>query len=375
MSTTNDSIRAVEALLPHGPVRPLDASLLAAARARVDSLAKPLGSLGRLEEIACRLAAMAHPMEVEPALMFTVAGDHGVVQEGVAPFPQEVTRQMVQNFLDHGAGINALTRASGMDLVIVDAGCAGGPFASPEVVERRLGDGTADMARGPAMSRATCLAGIANGIALVADAHAAKGLRCVGFGEMGIGNSTPAAALYSCLLGLSPEEAVGPGAGAGPAMVAHKAEVLRMAFAANADALAARLPDGTPDPLAALACVGGFEIATMCGIVLGAASLGLPVLVDGFIASSAYAVACLLCPAAADYCFVSHASAEPGHVPAMERLAARTAHPEWAKPLLSLGMRLGEGTGAAVAYHLLRCAVAMYTGMASFESAGVSGPR
>ena len=221
------------------------------------------------------------------------------------------------------------------------------------------------------MSPETCLQGLKNGVSLVKN-FADKGYRCFAIGEMGIANTTPASALYAFLLGLTPEDAVGPGTGAGPEMIAHKAEIIRKAFRSNEGTLARRLPDGRPDPAAALTCLGGFEIATMAGIVLGSASLGLPVLVDGFIASSAYACAVLLCPAAADYCFVSHASAEPAHRPAMERLAAMTPHPEWGRPLLSLGMRLGEGTGAATAYPLLKSAAAIYTQMATFAEASVS---
>lgn len=353
-------------------IRPLDDTLLADARSHIDSLTKPLGSLGRLEEIAERLSAMPHPCDVAPAIMFTVAGDHGVVCEGVSPYPQSVTREMVANFLAHGAAINALTGVSGMDLVIVDAGCAGGPYTDAEVISRRLGEGTANLAAGPAMSRQTCLKGLENGMALARE-FAAKGYRCMGIGEMGIGNTTPASALYAFLLGLDPDAAVGPGTGADPAMVRHKADIIRQSLAVNGPALSASRPCGRPDALAALTCLGGFEIVTMAGIVLGAASLGLPVLVDGFISSAAYAAAVMLVPAAADYCFVSHASTEPGHGPAMERLAAQTSHPAWGRPLLHLGMHLGEGTGAAVAYHLLKSACAFSTQMSTFAEAGVSG--
>lgn len=359
-------------LSPGSHIDPLSRDLLDEGQARLDSLTKPQGSLGRLEEIAMRLHAMRCGMNVSPALVFTVAGDHGVAREGVSPFPQAVTRQMVENFLHRGAAINALAEANGLDLVIVDAGCSGGPFPSEEIISLRLGEGTDDMALGPAMSPDTCLQGLRNGVSL-AETYAGKGYRCFVIGEMGIANTTPASALYAFLLGITPEEAVGPGTGARPEMIAHKAEVIRKAFQANSEALADRLPDGRPDPAAALTCLGGFEIATMAGIVLGSAALGLPVLVDGFIASSAYACAVLLCPAAADYCFVSHASAEPAHRPAMDRLAAMTAHPEWGRPLLSLGMRLGEGTGAAAAYPLLKSAAAVYTHMATFAEASVSG--
>lgn len=341
------------------PVDPADA---AAAQAHLDTLTKPRGSLGRLEELARRLYAMRGgetPLRVSPALMFTVAGDHGVAAQGVSPFPQVVTRQMVANLLAGGAGVNALCRASGMDFYLVDAGCAGGPFPPHEkLLDCRLGDGTADMSRGPAMPRATAAEGLRRGMALV-EGEVARGARCFATGEMGIANTTAATAIYCALLGLDPDAMTGPGAGAGPELVRRKAAVIRRALSVNAD-----LCRGD-DPLGVLAAVGGFEIAIMAGIMLGAASRRLPVLVDGFICCAAYAVAVRLCPALAGYAVLSHASAEPGHMPALETL-------EEGVPLLHLGMRLGEGTGAAVAYHLLRCAAAVFNEMATFDSAGVT---
>lgn len=357
-------------LFPAGAsIKPLDHDILAAARARVDSQTKPQGSLGRLEEISCRLAAMSHPLEVAPARVFTVAGDHGVAEEKVSGYPQEVTRQMVENFLHGGAAINAMASASGMEHVIVDAGCCGEPFG-PEVINRRLGAGTANMAHGPAMSLETCCQGLRNGIQLALDA-VNEGVRCLAIGEMGIANTTSATALYAHLLSLSASAVAGPGTGVSPETVAHKADIVRKALLVNARNLTG--PEGAQDPVRALACLGGFEIVTMAGIVLGGAAAGVPVLVDGFISSSAYAAAVLLYPAASEYCFVSHSSAELGHGLAMEKLARRMPHPEWCAPLLALGMRLGEGTGCAACYPLLKCAARVYTDMATFESAGVSG--
>ena len=254
------SLFTIQDIIPgEKAIHPLSPDLLAEAQSRLDSLTKPRGSLGRLEEIAMRLHAMRCGMEVSPALVFTVAGDHGVAREGVSPFPQEVTRQMVENFLHHGAGINALSKANGLDLVIVDAGCSGGPYSSPEIISMRLGDGTDDLALGPAMSPETCLQGLKNGVSLVRN-FADKGYRCFAIGEMGIANTTPASALYAFLLGLTPEDAVGPGTGAGPEMIAHKAEIIRKAFRSNEATLARRLPDGRPDPAAALTCLGGCRL-------------------------------------------------------------------------------------------------------------------
>lgn len=347
-------------VLPGLFIRPLDESLLARAQARLDNLTKPRGSLGRLEELARRLYAMSGgvtPLSVAPALMLTVAGDHGVTAQGVSPIPQAVTRQMTHNFLNGGAGINVLCRSSGMDLRVVDAGCAGGPYgAHPLLIDRRLGDGTADISRGPAMSRETCLTGLRHGIGL-AEEFADKGYRCFGVGEMGIGNSTPATAINCALFGFDPDEATGPGAGSDPERVRHKAAIVRRALEVNAEAL-------TGDGVDILAALGGFEIVVMAGIMLGAASRSLPVLVDGFICSAAYAAAVRICPLLAQYAILSHASAEPGHAPALEALGS-------GRPLLHLDMRLGEGTGSAVAWHLLRCAVNIFNDMATFAEARV----
>lgn len=213
------------------------------------------------------------------------------------------------------------------------------------------------------MSRATCLEGIQIGVALAAEA-ADQGCRCLAVGEMGIANSTAAAAVYCALLGLAPEAVVGPGAGSEPEMVRHKTEIVRQALAVNAPVLRAG------DPLDALAAVGGFELTIMSGIMLGGAARRLPVLVDGFISSAAYAAALAVRPALAEYAVLSHASAEPGHSRALARLGE--ACPGAFQPLLDLGMRLGEGTGAALAYHLLRSAAAVYNDMATFSAAGVS---
>ncbi len=352
-------------------VQPLDRAACAAARARIDSQAKPLRSLGRLESIAERLAGMRYPMDIDPARVFTVAGDHGVAEEGVSLFPKAVTRQMVENFLAGGAGVNALTLACGMQLEVVDAGCEGGPFGAG-VIDARLGDGTANMARGPAMSMDTCVKGLKNGIKLAQDA-VQGGCRCLAIGEMGIANSTPATALYAWLLDMDPSVVVGPGTGIDEKGMVHKANVVRRAIEVNAEALG---PGENPDPVRALACLGGFEIVTMAGIVLGGALCGVPVLVDGFISSSAYVAAVLACPTAAEYCFVAHASTEPGHVASMEKLAGRLAETfhgaELTRPLLDLGFHLGEGTGCAAAFPLLRGAVSIYRHMATFGEAGVS---
>ncbi|MDD4702558.1 MAG: nicotinate-nucleotide--dimethylbenzimidazole phosphoribosyltransferase [Desulfovibrio sp.] len=361
------SVSALARIFSDLSIEPLRQRDMDTAQAHLDNLTKPKGSLGKLEDLARRLFAIREgqlPLRVSPALMLTVAGDHGVAAQGVSPVPQAVTRQMVQNFFGGGAAINVLCRSMGMDLRVVDAGCAGGPFApNPILLECRLGDGTADMTFGPAMSVETCLEGLRAGVKLARDA-ADKGYLCLGVGEMGIANSTSGTALYCALLDIDPDEVVGPGAGSNEAMIRHKAQIVRRALAANEKAVRGG------DAVEILAALGGHEVAVMSGIMLGAASRHLPVLVDGFICSAAYVAALRICPVLADYAILSHASAEPGHVRALARL--EQAIPAQ-RPLLHLDMRLGEGTGGAVAYGLLRCAANIYNDMATFDSAGVAG--
>lgn len=355
-----DGTDRLERYFPQCHIPCLEDDLLDRAQKRLDSLTKPPGSLGRLEELARRLFAIQKgrmPLVVSPALMLTVAGDHGVAAQNVSAFPQAVTRQMVMNFLQGGAAINALCRCAGMDMRVVDAGCCGGAFpAHPILSDLRIGDGTADFTEGPAMSQLQCRQAVQSGIELAHDA-ARQGYACLATGEMGIANSTAATALYCALLGFHPEEIAGPGAGAKPDMVQRKAHVVTKALRCNASVLE------TGDPLEILSAFGGFEIAVICGILLGAGSAGLPVLVDGFICSAAYAVALAMAPQLAGHVFLAHASAEPGHMPAMERLGQ--------EPLLHLGMRLGEGTGAVLAWQLLQGAAAFFNDMSTFSEAGV----
>lgn len=339
---------------------PLDRSRNEAARTHLDGLTKPRGSLGRLEDLATDLVCMAgeRPLAIDPVRLFTVAGDHGVVAEGVSVYPQEVTRQMVANFLAGGAAINVLSRQAGAQLKVVDAGCAGERFAPhPDLIDKRVRPGTANFLHGPAMSENDCAAALLNGMALVDDA-VAEGCRCVGIGEMGIGNTTPATALFAAYLHIAPGVITGPGAGLDKEGVHRKAIVVQRALNVHAKVLS------SGGPLAILAALGGFEIATMAGIILGAALHSIPCLVDGFIAQSSYVAAVRLCPAVEGYCIVTHVSAEPGSVmlvPALNR-----------PPLLDLGLRLGEGTGAALAVPLLRASVAIYKEMATLAGAGVS---
>ncbi len=343
-------------------IEAVDPALRSAAQNHLDNLTKPRGSLGRLEETAARLFCIGKgssaPLRVDPAVLYTVAGDHGVAEENVSPYPQDVTRQMVLNFLNGGAAINVLCRTFSLDLQVVDAGCKGGPFAPhPLLVSRRLGEGTANLAKGPAMSVETCLTAIENGVNIAGEA--ARKYRCIGTGEMGIANTTPATALFCALYGLKPEAIAGPGAGSSPEGVRHKAQVVNEALELHKDVIASK------DYVGILAAVGGFEIATIAGIMLGAAKCGLPFLVDGFICTSAFAVASAICPQSADYAFLSHASAEPGFAPVLKKLNVPA-------PLLNLGMRLGEGTGAAAATALLRASANIFNEMATFSSANIA---
>ncbi len=350
-------------------VRPVRQELEAEARAHLDTLTKPRGSLGRLEDLAARIYCIQNGgvldpgrnrrlLSVDPARIHTIAGDHGVVAAGVSLFPQEVTRQMVLNFCAGGAAINVLCRTAGAQLLAVDAGSCGPEYPETAgLVQRKIAPGTENFLEAPAMSTEQCVAAVELGLDL-AQAAARDGVRCVGLGEMGIGNTTPAAALYCALFGLTPEQAAGPGTGLPPEGVRRKAEVIGQALQRHAPAVT------SGDGLEILAALGGYEIAALAGLSMGAAQHGLLLLVDGFIASAAYAVAWRLCPAVADHAFFAHASAEPGHQAALRAMGAA--------PLLDLGMRLGEGTGAALALPLLRAAVNVFNDMATFAEAGVS---
>lgn len=356
----------LERLFPAASFQPVNEKLFIAAGQHLAKLTKPEGSLGELERIAMRLYAIGNgrsPIRVDPVLLYTVAADHGIAIQNVSPFPQAVTRQMVNNFLDGGAASNVLCRATRINHKIVDAGCVGESFPPhPLLVNRRLGPGTADISAGPAMNIETCEAGLRAGFALGEEA-AQNGYSTLAMGEMGIANSTSAAALYCAYLDLSPSEMAGPGAGASPGMITHKAEMIEKAIKVNSEAIA------SGDPVRILAALGGFEIVVLAGLMLGSASQRLPFIVDGFSCAAAYVAAKAIYPDLDGYAFLSHFSAEPGFKKAFEKLG-------WLqKPLLDLQMRLGEGTGAALAAPLLRSAAAIYNEMATFESAKISGSK
>jgi len=338
-------------------IRPVDPAWIERARERQLQLTKPPGSLGRLEDLANRIAAMQatlSPTVTRPRIV-VFAADHGVCEEGVNPYPQAVTAQMVLNYLRGGAAINALARAAGAELQIVDAGVATAIPAAPELIRRPIAPGTRNFCLEPAMTREQALAALALGIEM-ADRAAEDGCTLLGIGEMGIGNTTSASAVTAALTGLAAAGVVGRGTGADDGCMARKRSAVERAVALHLPAV--------HGPLDALARLGGFEIGGMCGLCLGAAANRCAVLVDGFIATAAAALAARFNTAARDYLIAAHRSTEPGHAALLAIVGDR--------PLLDLEMRLGEGTGAALAVPIVRAAVAAFTGMATFASAGVS---
>jgi nicotinate-nucleotide--dimethylbenzimidazole phosphoribosyltransferase len=338
-------------------IGPPDAGAEVEARRRLDQLTKPPGSLGRLEELAVQLAGITGvcPPSLRDPVIFTLAGDHGVVAQGVSAYPQIVTAQMVENFLRGGAGVNVLARHAGARIVVADLGVAAPLPRHPDLQSLKVASGTADMTQGPAMTREQALEAIEAGIGLV-ETERARGADLIGTGEMGIGNTTAASALVAALTGATPESVTGPGTGVDAAGRRRKVEAIRRALARNA-------PDPA-DALDTLAKLGGFEIAGLVGVILAGAAHRMPVVLDGFIAGAAALVAVRLEPAARGALIAAHRSAEPGHGRILEALGL--------EPYLDLAMRLGEGTGAALCIGLARAAVAALTEMATFKSAGVT---
>lgn len=335
-------------------ITPLDETAMRAAEEELDRKTKPRGSLGRLERLATQYAGIrgdASPPPPEPAVL-VAAADHGYAEEGVSAYPAEVTAQMVGTFASGGAAICVLARQAGARLVVVDAGVRVSVDGARAL---NLGTGTSNATRGPAMSREQASRAIAAGIGLAREL-AADGVTALALGDMGIGNTTSAAALHASLLGVEPARVCGPGTGLDHDGVRAKVSVVERALAAN--------PLSGDDPVDTLAALGGFEIALLTGAILGGAAERMAVVLDGFIVGAAALTATRLAPAARDYLVAGHLSPEPGHRLALEELQL--------DPLLELELRLGEGTGAALALPLLRAAVAILAEMATFESAGVT---
>lgn len=335
-----------------------DEAAAQAARARQDDLTKPRGSLGLLEEVAIRIAAMRRTPRptLGPGAVFVMAGDHGVAAQGVSLYPQAVTAQMVGNFLSGGAAINVLSRAAGARVVVTDAGVASDISPAPGLYIRKIGRGTADIAQGPAMNREEARLSIEAGIAVFEAEYARETFFIAATGDMGIANTTPSAAIASALSGLSPREIAGRGTGIDDAMLERKISVIEKALALNK-------PDAQ-DGLDVLSKVGGFEIGAIAGVCLAAAAKRMPVIVDGFISTAGAMIAAALAPDAKEYMIASHVSAERGHRIILERLGL--------EPLLDLGLRLGEGTGAALAMPLCVSACKILDEMSTFSEAGVS---
>jgi nicotinate-nucleotide--dimethylbenzimidazole phosphoribosyltransferase len=338
-------------------IRPVDQDCLSRTQGRLDRLTKPIGSLGRLEELAARYVAITgeERPSIPRAAVFTFAADHGVTDEGVSAYPRAVTAQMVLNFLKGGAGVNVLARHVGAEVRVVDIGVAHefGPLSG--LLHRKVASGTKNWAREPAMTREEAVRALEVGVTLAREAvH--DGIGLLGTGDMGIGNTAASTAMTAVLTGESVATVTGRGTGLDDAGLARKVAVIEQA-------LRTHRPDPT-DPIDVLAKVGGFEIAGIAGLILGAAACQRPVVLDGFITGAAALIAAGLQPLCREYLIASHLSVERGHQAVLKKLGLR--------PLLDLDLRLGEGTGACLGISLVHAAIKILTQMATFDQAGVS---
>lgn len=341
-------------------VGPVEMTYYAKAQVRLDNLTKPKGSLGRLEEIAMRIVAISGNLKpsLRRKVIFTMAGDHGVCEEGVSAYPQEVTPQMVYNFLRGGAGINVLARHVGAEVIVVDMGVKEKITAEgrKNFKDKKVNFGTRNFAREPAMTREEALKAIMGGMEVFQEAHTDKEINIIGVGDMGIGNTTPSSAIVAAITGEDTSLVTGRGTGIDDTSYNRKIEVIKKA-------LSLHKPD-PKDPIDVLSKVGGFEIGGIAGVILAAASKRVPVMVDGFIASCGALIAFEICPPVRDYLLFAHQSVEAGQLAILRRINQ--------KPLLNLGMRLGEGTGAALGIGIAEAAIRIFNEMATFSEAGVS---
>lgn len=338
-------------------IKPVNSAIALQLQHKVDTKTKPLGALGKLEKIAIQIGSIQQTLEpklTKPTII-VFAGDHGIAREGVSPYPQEVTYQMVFNFLQGGAGINVFARQHGIEIKVVDAGVNFNFEIHPNLLNEKIATGTKSYLSEPAMTEEQCISAINKGANIVEDIHH-SGCNIIGFGEMGIGNTSSASILMSLLCNIPLDNCIGRGTGLDDGGLQKKKAILKMAVSNQ--------HPFEKTPLTVLKTFGGFEIAMMCGAMLKAAELGMVLMIDGFIATSALLVASKLNSPVLDYCIFAHQSNEQGHRLLLEQLNA--------EPLLSLDMRLGEGTGVAVAYPMIESAVHFLNQMASFESAGVS---
>jgi len=338
----------------------LDKKSMTEAQARQDMLSKPQGSLGRLEELSIQLAGIqgkAIP-QIRQKAVITMAGDHGVVAEGVGNWPQEVTAQMVLNFLRGGAGINVMSRYVDARIIVVDMGVASELEADHQLISRKVAPGTKNIASGPAMTSEQAIRAIETGIEILNE-EVTKGLDIVGTGDMGIGNTTASSAICAVMTGRPVAEVTGRGTGIDDKQLAHKVEIISKALAVN--------KPSREQPLDALAKVGGFEIGGLAGVMLGAAAHHIPVVIDGFISGAAALIATALSPELKGFLIAAHVSVEAGHRLMLQHLGL--------KPLLDLEMRLGEGTGAALGIFLSEVTAGILSEMATFAEAEVSERR
>jgi len=334
-----------------------DQALAKAAQAHSDQLTKPPGSLGRLEHVAAQLAAITGELwpDLSRRSVVIMAGDHGVCEEGISAFPQSVTPQMVQNFLNGGAAVNVLARGAKADVACVDIGVAA-ELEHEGLISRKVMHGSNNMAKGAAMSREQAIQAIGVGIDVVEQLYR-DGNRMFATGEMGIGNTTASAAIVSVMTGLSAAQAAGRGTGISDHMLEHKVKVIEQAIVVNAPQ--------ADDPLDVLSKIGGLEIAGLVGVMIGAAKLRCPVVLDGYISTAAALIAAALVPNSKYYMIPSHQSQEQGHVHALSSLGLA--------PCIQLDLRVGEGTGAVLCFHFIDAALQLMQQMATFASAGVDG--
>lgn len=338
-------------------IKKVDYSLGEKTQKRLDNLTKPQGSLGRLEELAKQIVEITEneTPPIKDKVIFTLAGDHGVTEEGVSIYPKEVTAQMVYNFLKGGAGINVLARHIGARIVIVDMGVASDLKPHRQLVIKKINYGTKNMVKGPAMSRKEAIKSIEKGIE-VFEEEFEKGIDVIGTGDMGIGNTTSSSAIASVITGKSVEDMTGRGTGVDDNTLSHKIEVIKKALRVNK-------PD-RENAIDVLSKVGGFEIGGLAGVILGAASKRIPVVIDGFISGASALIAYQLEPKVKNYLIAAHCSAEKGHKIILNYIGL--------DPLLNLNLRLGEGTGAALGIDIIEVSIKTLTEMATFQSASVS---
>ena len=338
-------------------IEKIDHNLAQKTQKRLDNLTKPRGSLGRLEELAKQVVEITknEAPSLKNKVIFTMAGDHGVVKEGVSAFPQEVTPQMVYNFTGGGAGINVLSRHVGARVVVVDMGVASDLNSHPGLIIKKVNYGTKNMAEGPAMTKEEAVKSIEKGIE-VFEEEFSKGIDIVGTGDMGIGNTTASSAIAACFTNKSVEDLTGRGTGINDQTLVIKIAAIKKSLEVN--------QPNADDAIDVLSKVGGFEIGGLAGVILAGASRRIPVVIDGFISGAAALIAYHLEPKVKDYLIAAHCSVECGHKIVLEHLGL--------KPLLDLGLRLGEGTGSALAMNIIEAGIKILTQMATFQGAGVS---